>query len=272
MVGARKTKKLNFGGLQVRRGRADDARQHMYYGCVSMLDHHIGRLMNKLDALGLRENTIVVFTSDNGPEHRTTTPFGSVGPLRGAKGHMHDGGIRVPGIVRWPGRVKPGSTSAVPVNGTDYLPTFCALAGAKVPGDRPIDGANVLPAWTGEGAVTRTTPMMWWLWHARGGKEVAMRIGNYKLLAHMTPQRVPGAIRDAQQPQGWSVMKFIKEAELAGFEMYDVANDPAETDELSKTDPERFAKLKARMIALHREIRDEGPVLQLQRKQQRRRK
>ena len=139
-----------------------------------MLDHHIGRLMDYLDQNGLAENTLVVFTSDNGPEHRTVTAFGSSGDLRGAKGHIHEGGIRVPGIVRWPSQISAGQISQEPVNGTDWLPTFSAVAQVDVPTDKPVDGANLLPAFVGNGEVNREIPMMWWLWHARGGYEVAM--------------------------------------------------------------------------------------------------
>lgn len=148
------------GGPQVKR-RDQLKNPDLYFGCISMLDHHIGRLLDYLDSEGLAENTIVVFTSDNGPEHRTATAFGSSGDLRGAKGHIHDGGIRVPGIVRWPGVVEPGTTSDAPINGTDWLPTFSAIGNAPVPTDRPLDGANVLPALTGEGKVDRPVPMMW---------------------------------------------------------------------------------------------------------------
>ena len=90
-----------------------------YFGCISMLDHHIGRLLEYLEKNNLDENTLIVFTSDNGPEHRTPTAFGSSGTLRGAKGHIHEGGIRVPGIVRWPGRIQAGSVNNAPVNGTE---------------------------------------------------------------------------------------------------------------------------------------------------------
>ncbi|MEM0970042.1 MAG: sulfatase-like hydrolase/transferase, partial [Verrucomicrobiota bacterium] len=234
-----------------------------YFGCVTMLDHHIGRLMAYLEEKGLAEDTLVVFTSDNGPEHRTATAFGSSGILRGAKGHIHEGGIRVPGIVRWPAQIKAGSLSDEPVNGTDWMPTFSALAGVGLPTDRTIDGANVLPALLSGDPVQRETPLLWWLWHARGGWEVAMRQGDHKILATLLPQPHPGEPEDAEHPEDWSIMQFIKEAELGRFELYDLSKDPSESQELSQQEPERFQTLQKRMIALHADIRAEGPVYEL---------
>ena len=253
------------GGPQVKR-RAKLKDPDLYFGCISMLDHHIGRLMNYLDQHGLTQNTLVVFTSDNGPEHRTATAFGSSGDLRGAKGHIHEGGIRVPGIVRWPSWIRAGQVSQEPVNGTDWLPTFSAVAEVEVPTVKPVDGANLLPALLGDGEVNREIPMMWWLWHARGGYEVAMRHGDYKMLATLLPQQKPGDFSDASQPKGWSVMKFIKEAELGRFELFNLAADRAETKNLATSDPEHFEMLKKKMVALHREIRAEGPVYELSHK------
>ena len=129
------------------------------------MDHEFGRLMNTLDKMGLREETFVMFTSDNGPEtlnryrgsHRS---FGSPGPLRGMKLHMYEGGIRVPGIVRWPGKVKPGVICDQAVNGTDILPTLCEMAGIEAPADRPIDGASILPIFDGQ-ELKREVPLYW---------------------------------------------------------------------------------------------------------------
>jgi len=254
---------MGYGGEQVRRNPKWD-QLPLYYGCVTMLDHHVGRLMTWLDEQGLSENTIVVFTSDNGPEHRTSTCFGSPGNLRGAKGHIHDGGIRVPGIVRWPGKISPGSVSAEPVNGTDWLPTLCSAAEASLPPNgKTMDGANVLPALLHNQNVLRERPMMWWLWHARGGYEVAMRDGDYKMVATMLPQAHPGMIADAKQPEGWTIMEFIKRADLGRFEMFHLIDDESETTDLSDQERERFESMKTRMIALHQEIRAEGPVYQL---------
>lgn len=247
------------GGPQVKRrdNLTDDP--DAYFGCVSMLDHHIGRLMDYLDEKGLAENTIVVFTADNGPEHRTPTAYGSPGHFRGAKGHMHEGGIHVPGIVRWPGKIEAHSVSETPVNGTDWLPTLCAAAEVESPKTRVLDGANVLPALLHGGPVERKRPMMWWLWHARGGFEVAMRDGDYKILATMLPQADPGGVDDARKPEDWSIMQFIKQAELGRFELFNLAEDPFESSNLAAIQPERLNRLKKRMIELHAEIRAEGP-------------
>jgi arylsulfatase A len=255
-------KLASSGGPQVK--RKDNLRDpDLYFGCVSMLDHHIGRLMKYLDENGLAENTLVVFTADNGPEHRTATAFGSSGHLRGAKGHMHEGGIHVPGIMRWPGKIEPGTISEEPVNGTDWLPTLCAAAGVDPKSDRTLDGANVLPALLDDQPVDRPHPMMWWLWHARGGYEVAMRDGDYKLLATMLPQKNPGADDDAVQPDDWTIMQFIKEANLGNFEMFNLTEDPSETTNVATTQPEKFERLKKQMVNLHADIRTEGPEYEL---------
>ncbi len=251
------------GGPQVIR-RQNLQNPDLYFGCISMLDHHIGRLLDYLDEKGLSENTLVVFTSDNGPEHRTSTAFGSSGPLRGAKGHIHDGGIHVPGIVRWPGIISAGTTSKEPINGTDWFPTFCAAADITPHTDRPLDGANTLPALVEGKPIEREKPMLWWLWHARGGKEVAMRDGDYKLLASMDPQLEPGSIADAKQPDGWSIIQFIKEAKLTRFEMFNLSNDPSETTDLAQLEPIRFSQLKSRMTELYEEIQIEGPMVNMQ--------
>ena len=254
------------GGPTVKR-RNELTDPDLYFGCVTMLDHHIGRLLDYLDKNNLTDNTLIVFTSDNGPEHRTATAFGSSAHLSGAKGHMHEGGIRVPGIVRWPGKVKAGSTNNEPINGTDWMPTFCAAAGIDPSSDKPLDGINALPALLEQKPLNREVPLFWWLWHARGGFETAMRIGNYKLLATMVPQKAPGNISDAVQPEGWSILQFVKQAELSRFTLYDVKNDPGEKTDLAATEPKRLERLKTRMIALYEEIQAEGPEIEMYRKQ-----
>jgi arylsulfatase A-like enzyme len=134
----------------------------LYADTLEELDTQTGRLLATLDELGLRDNTVVLFTSDNGPwsndharQHAKNAryvawtkgpelPWGSAGPLRGAKGSTWEGGLRVPGIVRWPGHVPAGRTSSAIISTLDVLPTFASLSGAgdKVPTDRVIDGVD----------------------------------------------------------------------------------------------------------------------------------
>lgn len=255
-------KSIRYGGPQVIR-KPKEANRATYYGCVTMLDHHIGRLMKFLKKEGLEENTLVIFTSDNGPEHRPATSFGTPGILRGAKGHMHEGGYRVPGIIKWPGRITAGSVSGEPVNGTDFLPSLASVVGAEPDYPNKLDGINVFPALTEGKLVERQTPMLWWLWHARGAKEVTMRVGAYKILANMLPQPEI-SIRDARTPAGMSVMDFIKQSELGNFTLYNLKKDPSEKNELSKVEPEKLSSMRQQFIELHAEIRKEGPYYQLQ--------
>jgi len=253
-------RKLKFGGPDVERRRAKPSEMPRYFGCVTMLDYHIGRFLKRLEELDVAGNTLVIFTSDNGPEHRTDTAFGSPGIFRGAKGHMHEGGIRVPGILRWPGRLPAGVTSSYPVIGTDYLPTLCAVAGAKVPSDRVIDGVNIMPALLEGRPSPRRRPMFWWLYHARGGKEVAMRVGNRKILANMIPQAAPGSIQDARPAAGMTRMEFIKKTHLENFVAYDLEADPRESAKLTGKQAGDLEQLEQQFIKLFREVQQEGPV------------
>jgi arylsulfatase A len=124
--------------LRLHAGVADPDRQQ-YLANVSQMDAAVGRILDAIDARGLREQTFVFFTSDNGPEtlnryRGAQRSHGSPGALRGMKLHLTEGGIRVPAMVRWPGRIQAGSTSAEPISNLDLLPTVCALTGT---GRRP---------------------------------------------------------------------------------------------------------------------------------------
>lgn len=252
-------KKVPYGGPGVVRSRPKPGERPTYFGCVSQMDYEFGRLMKTLDGMGLRDDTFVMFTSDNGPEHRSATSWGSPGPFRGAKGHMHEGGIHVAGLIRWPGKIQPGSVCEEPVNGTDVAPTLCAVTGTKLKTKKVIDGVNILPAVLNGKALKRPKPLFWWLFHARGDKQACMRQGDWKILARMTPQMAP-SIADARPPGGWSTMKFIKKASLEDFELYNLREDPGETTNLAAKEPKRLEAMKKRFIALHREIQAEGPT------------
>jgi arylsulfatase A len=252
-------RRIEYGGHGVERKNTDPLERPTYFGCVSQMDHEVGRLVAAVDRLGLKEDTFVMFTSDNGPEHRLPTSWGSPGNLRGAKGHMHDGGIHVPGIMRWPGKLKAGTESSLPINGTDLLPTFCAMADADILTEKVVDGVDLLPTLLEDKPVERRVPLFWWLYHARGGKQACVREGDWKMLARMTPQLDP-SIHDAEPPKGQTRMEFIKHAGLEDFELYNLRDDPSEKRDVSQKEPDRFDAMRTKMIALHQEIRSEGPV------------
>ncbi len=213
----------------------EDFRQH--HGDVSQLDHAFGELMKALDAQGLTDSTFVFFTSDNGPEGdgQRGRSRGSTGGLRGRKRSMYEGGIRVPGIARWPGRIPPGTTCETPVIGSDFFPTVLALCGAKPPADRVIDGADVLPVLEGKSAtVDRPRPLYWRLNMAppRENLHMALREGDWKILASL---------------------------DFTHIELYNLKTDPRETTDLKDKEPERTAAMRKRLESLNSEIEREGP-------------
>jgi arylsulfatase A len=213
----------------------EDFRQH--HGNVSQLDHAFGTLMKTLDAQKLTNSTLVVFTADNGPEGDGTKgrTRGSSGGLRGRKRSMYEGGIRVAGIARWPGRIPPGTKSDSPVIGSDLFPTVLGVCGVKPPADRVIDGADVFPVLTGKAAaVERNRPLYWRLNMAppKENLHMALRDGDWKILA-------------AQ--------------DFYHFELYNLKADPHETTDLQKTEPERFDTLRRKLLQLNAEIEQEGP-------------
>jgi arylsulfatase A-like enzyme len=131
----------------------------LYAACLYDLDDGVGLLLEKLKQLGLERNTLVVFTSDNGGTQQSSQE-----PLRGSKGGYYEGGIREPFIVRWPGVVKAGTRSTVPVHQADFYPTFLAAAGADLPSGDGLDGESLLPLLKGNGALQRKAIF----WHFPG--------------------------------------------------------------------------------------------------------
>ena len=212
----------------------EDFRQH--HGNVSQLDHAFGMVMKALDEQKLADNTLVIFTADNGPEGtgQTGRTRGSPGDLRGRKRSMYEGGIRVPGIVRWPGKIKPGLVVDVPVVGSDWFPTVLAACGVAAPADRVIDGADVTAVLTGGAAIERKQPLFWRLDMAPPKENLTMtlRDGDWKVLAS----------------------KDFSHAEL-----YDLKADPREAKDLATKEPARFDAMKKRLMAHNAAVEAEGP-------------
>lgn len=123
---------------------AIDAYHANYYGCVTAVDDQIGRLRKALRDMGIAENTLLAFTSDNGPEGKTGDP-GSSANFSGRKRSLKEGGIRVPGLIEWPARIKQTRRTAFPAGTMDYFPTIMKITGFTMPDARPIDGVSLLP-------------------------------------------------------------------------------------------------------------------------------
>lgn len=151
-----------------------------YAAMVAAMDDAIGQLMLQLEASQQRENTLIFFVSDNGGPNLSGKGVGNFTdntPLRGAKGDLHEGGMRVPFLISWPARLKPGTYDA-PVISLDFLPTAIALAGGKLPEDRTIDGVNLMPYLTGE---KTGLPHERLFWRTQGPQGVhAVRQGSWK--------------------------------------------------------------------------------------------
>ncbi|WP_276165989.1 sulfatase family protein [Zobellia alginiliquefaciens] len=122
----------------------------LYGDAVMEVDWSTGQILNKLKELGIDDNTLVVFSSDNGPTPKYATDGGSAGLLKGAKGSMYEGGLRVPAIFRWPGTILSGARSNAMSSTIDLLATFANIAGVEIPKDRVVDGKNLMPLLTGQ--------------------------------------------------------------------------------------------------------------------------
>lgn len=233
--------------------------QAEYFANVTNVDAAVGKLLDKIDELKLTEETLVIFTSDNGPETLLRYPngkrsYGSPGPLRGMKLHLYDGGFRVPGIVRYPRRIKAGQTSSEPVCSLDFLPTFCELAGIKLPENRTFDGTSMIAVFDGQ-SVPRTVPLYWHYFRSIGEPKAAMRVGDYMILGKWDgPQLGPGGSVHHGD------CETIKSAQLVGFELYNVKSDLGQQTDLAAAEPEKLKELSALLTAKYKEVQAQGPV------------
>lgn len=234
--------------------KSEDPSYNAHHGNISQMDDAFGRLMRTLDDQGLRENTFVLFTSDNGPAITAQHPHGSAGPLRDKKGSLYEGGIRVPGILRWPGKTKAASESGEPVCGVDFLPTVCAIAGIEPPRDRVLDGASFLPVLSGQ-PIERDTPLYWHFNRAAGAPKVAMRVGDWKILATLDKPAPPRGNNITDEEE-----RGFKEAKLAEFSLYNLKDDLGETRDLADSEPAKLAELKSLLERKYQEVRAESPT------------
>ncbi|MDH3712190.1 MAG: sulfatase [Cyclobacteriaceae bacterium] len=182
-----------------------------YAGMISHLDQSIKLILERLEALELDENTVVIFTSDNGGLKEVT----SNKPYRGSKGNYYEGGIRVPLIVRWPGQISPATVSNAAVHSADYFPSFLALAGLNPIPEAHQDGVNMLPIWRGKNAESRT---FYWHFPHRSNPASAVISGDWKLVHHIVTNK---------------------------YELFDLKTDPEEKSNLISVYSDKFQLLKS---------------------------
>ena len=211
---------------------------------IHQLDFVVGELLSTLETLGIADNTIVIFTSDNGPETtsvihmRADHDHDGARPWRGVKRDSWEGGHRVPFLVRWPGTVKPGTTSMQLTSLTDVMATVAAILGAKLPDNAAEDSFNMLPAWLSEDQAP-IRPYL--LQQAFGGQRtLSIRRGDWKFLDHTGS----GGNRYETDP-GLKPFRLLETAPDAPGQLYDLATDPGETKNLSFVRPEIVTELKA---------------------------
>ncbi len=185
-------------------------------GMVESLDNSVGRIVAKLEELGIAENTIIVLTGDNGGDHPETT-----GGLRDFKGWSHEGGVREPLIANWPGRIAKGSTRDEMVIGMDFYPTFLDLAGLEPLPEEHKDGISLAPLLTAEGKAPERDTLYWHYPHYHRTKPY-------------------GAIREGD----WKMIEFFEGGNL---ELFDLKSDPAESKNLAGEKPEKAADLLAKL-------------------------
>lgn len=205
-----------------------------YAAMISHMDRNIGLLMDKLDALGIADNTLLIFTSDNGATYAGGVDakfFDSMKGLRGHKGELYEGGIRVPFVARWPGRIPAGSSSAHPSAFWDMLPTFGEITGAEIP--QRLDGISMLNALTGKPQARHD--FLYWEFNAKNynGGQVAVRYGDWK------------GIKTHQLYSKKGKGRASRGGQFPGrLQLYNLAVDPAEKNNVAQEYPEIVSRIE----------------------------
>jgi arylsulfatase A-like enzyme len=198
-------------------------------GMVESLDRSVGRLMAKLEEMGVADNTLVFLTGDNGGDHPETT-----GGLREYKGFSHEGAVREPLIARWPGSIPAGTTCDVPVIGTDFYPTILDLAGLDLRAEQHQDGVSIAPLLKDSKA---TIPRDSLYWH----------------YPHYHRTKPYGAIRHGD----WKLIEFFEDGSV---ELFNLKSDPQEKNDLAKEHPERAAELLGKLTAWRKSVGAQMPT------------
>jgi len=239
-----------------------NAQKDRYYANITYLDAQIGRLLDFIYSIKEEENTLVFFSSDNGPETLDSywlakRSYGTSAPLFGQKKHLFEGGIRMPGMVRWTGKIQPG-ISNLPNSTLDVLPTLCELTGIPLPQDRPIDGSSILPHLLNREDVQREKPLYWQteldpIWMVEG-------VGYDRRFNGNRPVNIPTprvSIRKGDYVLRGFTTKKEAFAQPDVFQLYDVVHDRQETVELSQFKPEILEEMKKELLEMWQDVNEE---------------
>jgi len=204
----------------------------VYAAMISHLDEAVGEILAALEGRDLLGNTVVIFTSDNGGIHR----FSDQSPLRGEKGSYYEGGIRVPLVIRWPGKTEAGSRSESPVTGLDFFPTFLEVAGIATPGGHATDGDSLVPMLTGGKALPAERELAWHfpVYLQAYGK------GNAATHDPLFRSRPCGVIRIGS----WKLHEFFEDGAL---ELYHLGSDPGERRNVASLFPDETKRLHEKL-------------------------
>ena len=223
-----------------------------YAAMISLLDKEVGRIMSLVKELGLDDNTIIMFSSDNGPlwgrfGGTDSAFFGSAGGLRASKGSLYEAGIRVPLVARWPGKIKPGTVTDHVAAFWDLMPTFMELIGERVPGELKIDGISFAPTLLGAPGrgEQKQHEFLYWEFTAYSGQQ-AVRMDDWKAIrVNMIPtyrgNRGGNPPRDPNLPKD----------QLPPLELYNLKSDPGEQNNVAAKHPELIAKAQEIMKREH---------------------
>ena len=211
----------------------------VYAAMLDNVDENIGRLLHTLNELNLDKNTLIIFTSDNGGFY----PVSSAGPLRGNKGMLYEGGIRVPMIVKWPGKIKPGSVNNEPVVSMDFFPTFLQVCGIQKPAAKILDGEDLSPLLYGSGSLKRKA--LYWHFPAYLEKAPGMK---------ETWRQTPASV---VRKGDWKLIESFEDNKL---ELFNLKNDIGEQNELSKKFPDKVKELKNDLIQWRKDLNAPVPA------------
>lgn len=224
------------------RGRS---RKGLYGDVMMEIDASVGSLLERLARYGLEKDTLVIFTSDNGPWLNFGSHAGSAGPLREGKGTAFEGGARVPCLMRWPGRIPPGKVTARLAATIDLLPTIAAAAGATLPRNR-IDGVSLLPLLEGQPEANPRRDFFYYY----GRQLRAVRKDRWKLVLPHTSDSYAG-----QEPGRDGFPGRIVQIQV-GLALYDLAADVGETRDIAAAHPDVVAELQALAESAREELGD----------------